>query len=64
MRERTIVMALLAGRSNDEIAAELGVARKTVGEHLTRLFARFEVATPDRKLALRAYLDRGLDMPR
>ncbi len=62
MRERTIVKALLAGRSNDEIAAELGVARKTVEAHLTRLFARFEVATRT-ELALRADRDRWLDMP-
>ncbi len=62
MRERTIVRALLTGCSNDEIAAELGVARKTVEANLTRLFARFEVAGRT-ELALRADRDRWLDMP-
>jgi DNA-binding NarL/FixJ family response regulator len=43
----------MRGRSNDEIAAELGLARKTVEARLTRLFARFQIATRT-ELALKA----------
>ncbi len=43
----------MRGRSNDEIASELGLARKTVEAHLTRLFVRFGVATRT-ELALKA----------
>jgi DNA-binding NarL/FixJ family response regulator len=51
--EQAIVRAVLAGRSNDEIAGNLNLARKTVEAYLTRLFARFGVATRT-ELALRA----------
>ncbi len=34
---------LAAGRSNDEIALELGITVRTVESHLRRLFARYGV---------------------
>jgi DNA-binding NarL/FixJ family response regulator len=52
-RELEIVGGVVRGRSNDQIAAELGLARKTVEAHLTRLFARFQIATRT-ELALKA----------
>jgi DNA-binding NarL/FixJ family response regulator len=52
-REVEIVEAVMRGRSNDEIASELGLARKTVEAHLTRLFVRFQVASRT-ELALKA----------
>lgn len=60
--ERRIVQGLVAGRSNDEIARELGIARKTVEAHLTRLFELFEV-TSRTELALRAEREGWLDLP-
>jgi DNA-binding NarL/FixJ family response regulator len=60
--ERKIVQGLVTGRSNDEIARELGVARKTVEAHLTRLFELFEV-TSRTELALRAEREGWLDLP-
>lgn len=60
--ERKIVQGLSAGRSNDEIARDLGIARKTVEAHLTRLFELFEV-TSRTELALRAEREGWLDLP-
>lgn len=51
-REQDIVRLLLEGRSNDEIAGVLGIARKTVETHLARLYERFECASRT-ELALR-----------
>ena len=61
-RERSILRGVLAGRSNDEVAAELHVARKTVEAHLTRLFARFGVGSRT-ELALRAEREGWLETP-
>ncbi len=52
-RERDVVERLVAGRSNEEIAMDLGLARKTVEAYLTRLYERFDVASRT-ELALRA----------
>lgn len=59
-REQSVIEAVLRGCSNDEIGVELGVARKTVEACLTRLFARFGVASRT-ELALRADRERWLD---
>jgi DNA-binding NarL/FixJ family response regulator len=59
-RERGVVEAVMRGRSNDEIGAELGVARKTVEACLTRLFKRFGIASRT-ELAIRAVRERWLD---
>jgi DNA-binding NarL/FixJ family response regulator len=61
-RERAVLARLLKGRSNDEIAADLGISRKTVEAHLSRLFARAG-ALSRTELAIRAERERWLDMP-
>jgi DNA-binding NarL/FixJ family response regulator len=63
VRERQIIGAILRGRSNDEIAVELHIARKTVEGHLSRLFQRFGVSTRT-DLALRAEREGWLVAPR
>ncbi len=60
--ERRIVRALVAGGSNDEIARELEIARKTVEAHLTRLYDRYGVASRT-ELAVRAEREGWLDRP-
>jgi DNA-binding NarL/FixJ family response regulator len=42
-REVGLIGLLAAGRSNDEIALELGITVRTVESHLRRLFARYGV---------------------
>jgi DNA-binding NarL/FixJ family response regulator len=44
-RQLTVIRALAAGRSNGEIATELGLAQKTVEGYLSRLYADFDVAS-------------------
>lgn len=41
-RELTVLKRLAAGRSNKEIAAELGVSPNTVKTHVARLFEKLE----------------------
>jgi DNA-binding NarL/FixJ family response regulator len=41
-RERGILEGVAAGHSNERIAADLGVSRKTVEVYLTRLYRRFD----------------------
>lgn len=41
-RELTVLQELAAGRSNKEIAAELGVSPNTVKTHIARLFEKLE----------------------
>ncbi len=60
--EHAVLDALLRSQTNDEIATELGVSRKAVEAHLTRLFARYNVMT---RTELALVVDRGalLDLP-
>ncbi|WP_155340699.1 response regulator [Acrocarpospora corrugata] len=44
-RERAILDRLAQGQSNGAIAAELGVAPKTVGNHVSAIFAKLRVAS-------------------
>ena len=55
-REHEIVCLLTAGMSNGEIAARLGIARKTVEADLTQLFGRFGVES---RLALALLAERN-----
>ncbi len=61
-RERQIIAAVVNGRSNDEISGDLGISRKTVEWHLSRLFERFGVISRV-ELAMRAERERWLDLP-
>jgi DNA-binding NarL/FixJ family response regulator len=60
-REREVVELVLGGFSNDEIGARLGMKRKTVEAHLSRLFIRFGVASR-LELGLRAEREGWLDL--
>lgn len=44
-RDRTVVAGILAGRTNDEIGAALGVSRKTVEVHVSKMLERFGLAS-------------------
>jgi DNA-binding NarL/FixJ family response regulator len=61
-REREVLVHLLDGRSNDEIAGAMGVITRTVEAHLTRLYERFDVRSRT-ELAARAARDGWLDVP-
>lgn len=52
-RERQVVAGVVSGQSNDEIAGRLGISRKGVEAHLSRLFERIGVASRT-ELAVRA----------
>lgn len=61
-REHGLLAGIAAGRTNDELAADHGLSRKTVEKHLARLFARFGVLT---RTELALAVERGgvLDLP-
>ena len=44
-REQEIILSLLEGCTNQEIAAALGICQKTVEEHLTRIYRKIGVQT-------------------
>jgi DNA-binding NarL/FixJ family response regulator len=44
-REREVLDLIAAGRSNAAIASRLGLAGKTVGNHISAIFAKLQVAT-------------------
>src|SRR5574339_901969 len=44
-REKDVVAALLQGKSNKQIAAELGISNRTVEFHLTHIYARLGVGS-------------------
>jgi DNA-binding NarL/FixJ family response regulator len=60
-RERQVIAGVVASRSNDEIAGDLGMSRKTVESYLSRLFERLDV-TSRVELALRAEREGWLDL--
>lgn len=61
-REHDIVRGLVAGRSNDELAGDLGVARKTVEAYVTRLLTRYGFASRT-ELAVHAERVGLLELP-
>jgi DNA-binding NarL/FixJ family response regulator len=60
-RERDVLRRVLAGQSNDEIAAGLQTSRKTVEKNLSQLFQRFGVASR-LELGLRAEREAWLEI--
>ena len=61
-RELDVVGLVIEGRSNDEVAAALGIGAKTVETHLARLFERFGIASRT-ELATRALREGWLEVP-
>ena len=61
-REHDVIAGVMAGRSNDELCTDLGVARKTIEAYLSRLFIRFDVATRT-ELGILAEREQLLDLP-
>jgi DNA-binding NarL/FixJ family response regulator len=61
-RERQVVAAVSDGLSNDEVAARLGIAPRTVESHLRRLFDRHGLASRT-ELATRALREGWLEIP-
>ncbi|MHB8960238.1 MAG: response regulator transcription factor [Candidatus Limnocylindrales bacterium] len=61
-REHEILDGILRGRSNDELAMDLGIAKKTVEGYITRLLARYDVMTRT-ELAVHAERRQLLDLP-
>jgi len=61
-RERSILEGVVMGRTNDEIASDLEVSRKTVEVYLSRLFARTSSLSRT-ELAVKALHNRWLDVP-
>ncbi|HTG41374.1 MAG TPA: LuxR C-terminal-related transcriptional regulator, partial [Methylomirabilota bacterium] len=61
-RELDVVRLVVDGRSNDEIAARLGIGAKTVESHLRRLFERLDIASRT-ELATRALREGWLEVP-
>jgi ATP/maltotriose-dependent transcriptional regulator MalT len=57
-REREVLALLIAGKSNAAIAGELFISQRTVTTHLSRLYAKLEVAT--RTEAISAAMRMGL----
>jgi len=57
-RERQVLEAIVRGRSNKEIAADLGISENTVKVHTTRVFEKLNVA--DRMEAITAAIQRGI----
>ncbi len=61
-RERAVLAGVMAGRSNDELTGDLGLSKKTVEGYITRLLARFGLATRT-ELAVKAERDLLLELP-
>lgn len=61
-RERSVMVLLVEGHSNDQIATALGITSRTVEAHLARLFERVGAASRT-ELATRAIREGWLDVP-
>jgi DNA-binding CsgD family transcriptional regulator len=61
-RENEVLAALVAGRSNKEIAVGLGVGPGAVALHLTNIYRKLDV--PHRGQAIRRAFELGLHADR
>lgn len=61
-RERDVLTGVVAGRTNDEIAGDLRISRKTVEVYLSRMFAR-SGSLSRTELAVKAEREGWLDIP-
>lgn len=60
-RESEVLTLVIAGRSNDEIGAQLRISSRTVETHLAQLYRRFGVSTRT-ELAVRAEREGWLEL--
>jgi len=61
-RERLVVAGVIAGQTNDEVAAHLGITRRGVEAHLSHIYARAGIASRT-ELAVRAEREGWLETP-
>lgn len=61
-REVQLISLLAAGRSNEELASDLGISVRTVESHLRRLFARYGLLSRT-ELAMLAVREGWISMP-
>jgi DNA-binding NarL/FixJ family response regulator len=61
-RELQVIRLVAEGRSNDEVAAALGMGPKTVETHLRKIFERHSIASRT-ELAARAIREGWLELP-
>ncbi len=59
-RDRQVIQGVVDGLSNDEIGRDLGISRKTVEAHVSKLFLRFGVVSRV-ELAARAEREQWLE---
>ena len=61
-QQHAVLDGIVRGRSNDELAGDLGLSRKTIESYITRLLARFGAMT---RTELAVAVERGqiLDLP-
>ncbi len=57
--ERRVARGVVAGQSNPQIAAQLGISRRTVETHLTHIYAKLEIRS--RTQLLRRWLSAGVE---
>ncbi|MEV6280240.1 AAA family ATPase [Nocardia sp. NPDC051832] len=56
-REREIAVRALSGRTNREIAADIGVAKRTIDNHLARVYSKLGIGTRDELRRLLGRID-------
>lgn len=56
LRERAVAERAAEGKSNDEIAAELSVSRRTVEKHLEHVYEKLDIHSRGALLSVRPYV--------
>ena len=63
-REKEVLEMLVAGQSNKEIGAPLGIRERTVKAHVAKLMRKVGVHNPDRALGACHYALAGFPAPK
>jgi DNA-binding CsgD family transcriptional regulator len=65
LRERAVALLASEGKSNEEIARELGISRRTVEKHLENAYAKLHIRSRGALLMLRPdhSFEREMDSP-